>query len=368
MKDNRKDNLFHSFFGTWSKSKANPILAPRKDTIFNCPLGGALAWEAKDVFNPAAVVHQGKAHLLYRAEDYEGTYAGTSRVGLAISDDGVQFEREAQPVFFPDRDQWQHLEWEGGCEDPRVVQSPDGTFVMTYTAFGGEKAVLCVATSTDLRQWHKHGPAFADAHDGKYAFRWSKSGAIITELRDGVLVVKRIKGKFWMYWGESDIFAATSDDLIHWSPVEKQFGFDQTVLSYEGDAVYNTEQNYSATEVVPLFMPRQGRFDSGLVEPGPPAVWTEDGIWFLYNSSNNGSDPTSPPSTYAPGWVVFDAQDPTAVIARCTEPFLRPTEDYERAGQAGRDCIFVEGLVHFAGEWLVYYGCGDRFIGVVSAI
>ena len=23
-----------------------------------------------------------------------------------------------------------------------------------------------------------------------------------------------------MYWGESDIYAATSDDLIHWTPVE----------------------------------------------------------------------------------------------------------------------------------------------------
>jgi predicted GH43/DUF377 family glycosyl hydrolase len=285
-------------------------------------------------------------------------------VGLATSRDGVTFERETQPVLFPDRDEWQHLEWEGGCEDPRVVQAPDGTFVMTYTAFGGEKAILCVATSSDLRQWRKHGPAFAEAHGGKYATRWSKSGAIITELQNGTLVAKRIGGKFWKYWGESDIFAATSDDLVHWEPVEKQFGFDQTVVSYAGDAVYNSEQSFAAREVVPLFMPRQGRFDSGLVEPGPPAVWTEEGIVFLYNSSNNGSDPSSPPGTYAPGWVVFDAQEPTAVIARCSEPFLRPTEEFERAGQAGRDCIFAEGLVYFEGRWLLYYGCGDRFIGV----
>jgi predicted GH43/DUF377 family glycosyl hydrolase len=97
---------------------------------------------------------------------------------------------------------------------------------------------------------------------------------------------------------------------------------------------------------------------------GPPALLTSDGIWFLYNSSNNGSDPTSPPGTYAPGWVLFDAQDPTSVIARCTEPFLRPDTDFERSGQAGRDCIFCEGLVHLDGRWLLYYGCGDRFIGV----
>jgi predicted GH43/DUF377 family glycosyl hydrolase len=142
----------------------------------------------------------------------------------------VTFGREEKPVFFPDRDQWQELESEGGCEDPRVVQAPDGTFVMTYTAFGGRKAILCVATSSDLRRWHKHGPAFAEAHDGKYASRWSKSGAIITALHNGVLVAKLINGKYWMYWGESDIFAATSDDLIHWLPVEKRFGFDQTIM------------------------------------------------------------------------------------------------------------------------------------------
>jgi predicted GH43/DUF377 family glycosyl hydrolase len=355
---------FRAVFGSFSKPTSNPVLKPRTNTIFRCPLSGDLAWEAKDVFNPAAVMHDGQVQLLYRAEDHEGRYAGTSRVGLATSSDGESFERETQPVLFPDCDEWQSLEWEGGCEDPRVVQAPDGSFVLTYTAFNGAKAILCVATSPDLRSWRKHGPAFAGAHGGKYASRWSKSGAIVTELQNETLVAKRIKNKFWMYWGESDIFAATSDDLIRWESVEKQFGFDQTVVAHEGDAVYNTEQSYSATEAVPLFMPRQGRFDSGLVEPGPPALWTEEGIVFIYNSSNNGSDPASPPGTYAPGWVIFDPRDPTALLARCTEPFLRPDAEFERSGQAGRDCIFAEGLVYFENTWRLYYGCGDRFIGV----
>jgi predicted GH43/DUF377 family glycosyl hydrolase len=122
-----QSNLFQTIFGAFGKSASNPVLSPRADTIFPCPLNGDLAWEAKDVFNPAAIVHDGKVHLLYRAEDYEGRHAGTSRIGLATSEDGVNFTREPQPVFFPDRDEWQHLEWEGGCEDPRVVQAPDGS-------------------------------------------------------------------------------------------------------------------------------------------------------------------------------------------------------------------------------------------------
>jgi predicted GH43/DUF377 family glycosyl hydrolase len=69
------NTLFRATFGTFSKPASNPILSPCADTMFHCPLGGELAWEAKDVFNPAAVVHDGAVHLLYRAEDYEGTYA-----------------------------------------------------------------------------------------------------------------------------------------------------------------------------------------------------------------------------------------------------------------------------------------------------
>jgi len=357
---------FSGFFGSFVKSALNPVLAPRADTIFPCPLSGDLTWEAKDVFNPAAIVHDGRVHLLYRAEDYEGKHAGTSRIGLATSEDGVNFTREPHPVLFPADDEFRELEWEGGCEDPRVVQAPDGTYVLTYTSFNGEKALQCVATSSDLRFWKKHGPAFHEAHGGKYATRWSKAGAIVTELQGEALVAKRIGGKYWMYWGESDVFAATSDDLIHWEPVEKGFGFDQRVLS-QVDALYNSEKTCAAHETAPVFATRPGRFDSGLVEQGPPVLWTEEGILMIYNSSNDGSDTSLRPDTYAPGWVVLDAKDPTAVIARCTEPFLIPDALYERGGQADRDCIFAEGLVFLGGRWLLYYGCGDRFIGVAAS-
>jgi predicted GH43/DUF377 family glycosyl hydrolase len=116
----------------------NPCLNVRPDTTFDCPLQQRpIAWEAKDVFNPAAVVRGGLVHLLYRAEDHDGNLAGTSRVGLALSADGVSFPlstRRTTPVLFPDQDPYQRLEWQGGIEDPRVVESPEGLYVMTYTA------------------------------------------------------------------------------------------------------------------------------------------------------------------------------------------------------------------------------------------
>src|SRR4051795_13387972 len=191
-------------------------LGAHPDLAFACPVTRrTVAWAAKDVFNPGAVVHDGRVHLLVRAEDDDGRYSGGSRIGLATSADGLAFELEPAPVLFPDDDPWQAWEWPGGCEDPRVVESPDGGFVCTYTAFDGKNGALFVATSEDLRSWHKHGPAFASTPSVK---RTSKSGSVLTEIVDGRLVAARRHDRFWMYWGEGTMFAATSTDLVRWTP------------------------------------------------------------------------------------------------------------------------------------------------------
>jgi beta-1,2-mannosidase len=101
---------------------SNPCLTPSAAAMFECPVRQArVAWEAKDVFNPAAVVRDGKVYLLYRAEDTVGRHAGTSRIGLAESADGRAFVRRPEPVLYPDDDFMNVYEWEGGCEDPRIV-------------------------------------------------------------------------------------------------------------------------------------------------------------------------------------------------------------------------------------------------------
>src|SRR5687768_9762188 len=79
--------------GPFSKqSSVNPCLKPKATLFFDPVLRRNIGWEAQDVFNPAAVVKEGKVHLLYRAEDTVKKYAGTSRIGLASSPDGLHFE------------------------------------------------------------------------------------------------------------------------------------------------------------------------------------------------------------------------------------------------------------------------------------
>lgn len=337
----------HWMLGPFVKvDTANPCLTPTAASRFVCPIREQnLAWEAKDVFNPAAVVRGTRVYLLYRAQDSIGKPAGTSRIGLAWSTDGLKVTKHPVPVLYPQDDFMKRYEWEGGCEDPRVVQDEKGVYVMTYTAFDSRLARLAVATSDDLLHWRKQGLAFEQASDGKYRDRWSKSGSIISKRVGDNLVAVRIGGRYWMYWGESNIFMATSDNLIHWTPLEKEDG-----------------------ELAVAIGTRQNSFDSGLVEPGPPAVVTDAGIVFIYNSSNRrfGGDPDLPPRTYAAGQALFSTEDPTRLLNRTTSSFLRPEKEYELSGQVNNVC-FLEGLVHFNGRWLLYYGTADSRIAVASS-
>jgi predicted GH43/DUF377 family glycosyl hydrolase len=342
------------------------ILDERPEVTFDCPVAGTqVAWAAKDLFNPGAVVCDGKVCLLVRAEDHVGRYAGISRIGLATSADGLKFELEPEPVLAPGDDRWQAWEWPGGCEDPRVVESPDGGFVCAYTAFDGKVASLFVATSDDLRRWTKHGPAFAGTAFVRIP---SKSGAIVTELVDGRLVAVRIDGKFWMYWGEGTTYAATSDDLVRWTPVEIGASPDHYLTREPGPAgSWKIEHVPGPRALRPVAGPRRRRFDSLLTEPGPPAILTSAGIVLIYNGANHfqDGDPDSPPLAYQPGQILLDAAEPTAVIARATSPFLR-IDPAEAQGQVGNVC-FAQGLVAFEGAWRLYVGLADSRLGVSTA-
>jgi predicted GH43/DUF377 family glycosyl hydrolase len=279
--------------------------------------------------------------MLYRAEDTIGKHAGTSRIGLAKSRDGIQFRKNPIPVLYPDNDSLKVFEWEGGCEDPRVVKRDDSTYVMTYTAYDGVTARLCVASSRDLVMWKKHGLAFGS---GPYRDVWSKSGAIVCELKGDEVTAVKIKGKYQMYWGDTDIFMATSDDLIHWTPVLDKKG-----------------------KLVAALKPRPGSFDSKLVEPGPFALLRPEGILLLYNSANDAAtgDKSLPDMTYAVGQALFSDTKPDKLIARADRFLLHPERDYERSGQVNNVC-FLEGMVWYKDRWLLYYGTADSKIAVAE--
>jgi len=337
----------------------NPILTPGPGRFVDPVRGAVVAWEEKDVFNPAAAVRGDSLYLLYRAQDKIGLPAGTSRIGLASSGDGLHFSRRPAPVLYPDSDAQRVFEWEGGCEDPRVVEDEKGTYYMTYTAYDGKTARLLIATSPDLVHWTKHGPVFNTAYGGKYRDLWSKSGSIVSRYEKGRIIATRVAGKYWMYWGDQNIWAAMSDDLINWTPVEMPPG-EQPPIPLRGQAA-----NMPRLKIV--VATRDKYFDSDLVESGPPAMLTDKGILLIYNGRNVPSigDTSLPEGTYAGGQVLIDRNDPTRVVHRLEHYFIRPEKPYEITGQVGQVC-FLEALAEFRGRWVLYYGTADSKIAVAT--
>ena len=328
--------------------KANPIITPNPSNQFDCPMQDKkIGWEESDVFNPAATVKNGKIYVLYRAEDNSATGIGkrTSRIGLAESEDGIHMKRRKTPVMYPDKDNMKEYEWEGGCEDPRVTMTEDGLYVMAYTSWNRKVARLCIATSHDLVKWEKHGPAFAKAYNGRFKDIFCKSGSMVTTIKDGKQVLTKIDGKYFMYWGEHAVYAATSDDLVNWTPILD-------------------EKNELAT----VIKPRPQYFDSALTECGPPAILTDKGIVLLYNGKNQTNDSKRDKrftaGAYCAGQILTDPKEPMKVLQRLDVPFFRPMASFEKSGQYVDGTVFIEGLVFFKNKWYLYYGCADSQVSV----
>jgi beta-1,2-mannosidase len=332
--------------GPFVKPFNKPILSANPLSAFNCPVQKTkVNWEKSNAFNPAAIVRNNQVVMLYRGEDKnQGIGKQTSRIGKVQSNDGIVFIKTPSPVLYPANDNVKKYEWPGGCEDPRIIQTEDGTYILTYTAWDGKTARLSVAASRDLSNWSKKGPVFAKAVNGRFLNTWSKSGAIVIAKKKDKFYPVKINNKYWMYWGDSPIYLAFSDNLFDWEPVTDSTGNLQPVVTI-----------------------RKEKFDSQVVEPGPPAIITDKGILLLYNGMNaegDDGDKTLPPKTYCGGQILFDKNDPSKIIARCEQPFVKPELRFEKKGQYTAGTTFIEGLVFFKGKWFLYYGAADSSVGV----
>jgi beta-1,2-mannosidase len=351
--------------GPFIRPSDGPVIEANKFYYFTDPLSHEKTfWEALHTFNPAATIApNGLVAVVFRAEDASGTdvtEGHTSRLGLGTSKDGLFFTVEGAPVLYAANDAQKVNEYPGGVEDPRIVVAPDGAYVMTYTQWArdAKRYTIGIATSKNLEDWTKWGPAFSNAGDSRYDKMSYKSGAILTELRNGRVQAVKVRGNYWMYWGETKVRLATSKDLIHWTPViDPKTSLPQVVMAA-----------------------RAGHFDSGFPEVGPPPVLTKKGIVLLYNGKNSNAespgaqdgsasealagDPKIAPGAYSVGEALFSSSDPGKLLARTDRPVLTPEMPYERTSQYPAGLTFAEGLVAYQGQWLLYYGAANSTVGV----
>jgi predicted GH43/DUF377 family glycosyl hydrolase len=166
------------------------------------------------------------------------------------------------------------------------------------------------------------------AYRGRWNVGWTKAGAIVPE---------KVDGKYWMY------FLGTAADKT-----------DQMGLAYSTDLL----QWIDALDA-PVLPRRPGRFDSRVVEPGPPPIITQDSIVLVYNGADDNL-------VYRTGIVRFDRADPRRVLSRSESPVFAPERAWEKDGQVP-NVVFVEGMVRHHNRWLFYYGGADKHVGVAAS-
>lgn len=269
-------------------------------------------WEASAVFNCAAVHDNRLVHMIYRATDIassgkEGKFI--SRLGYAVSTDGIRFNRLKDPIL--SNDVPQELR---GLEDPRIVKI-DGIFYMMYTGYRGEipgDYRICLASSNNLIDWKRHGVVLDESN------------------KDGSLFPEKIGGRYVMFHRrDPDIWIAYSDNLKVWKDHTKIMG---PVLSSKWE---NLKVGIS----------------------GPP-VKTEDG-WVLFYHG------VSKAHVYSQGIALLDLDNPSQVIARQAEPILEPMLPWEKEGHVP-NVVFSCGQAELGDRILVYYCGADTVIGVAE--
>jgi predicted GH43/DUF377 family glycosyl hydrolase len=289
----------------------NPILTPIKDH----------PWEAKFVYNPAAIDLDGKIRILYRAQSEDNT----SVFGYADTSDGFHIENRLDyPVYVP-REDFEMKRIPGGysgCEDPRLIEL-EGRIYVCYTVYDGihppRAAVSSITRADFVRQnwnWSKPVPLTPEGVDDK----------------DTCIFPEKVRGKYMiLHRVESHVCADYLDSL---------------------------EKQQQVTRCIQLFGPRPGMWDHTKVGIASPPIKTDKG-WVLFYHG------VAPNAVYRVGAALLDLNDPAMLASRTAYWIMEPEMPYETEGLFP-NAIFPCGTVVRDDKIFMYYGAGDTVIGVAT--
>lgn len=274
-------------------------------------------WQCYNVFNPAVIYHNGLFHMLYRAQGLDWV----SRIGYAVSQDGLHWNRLQQPILEP-----RNAADSRGVEDPRVVEI-EGMFYMTFTAYGRE-------FSGKGKPTHLGGGILPMVARSPNLITWETLGPIVRgeDNKDHVLFPRRVNGRYAaLHRRWPQVWLAYSEDLLNW-PEEW---------------------------MKPIYGPRAGQgWDSLSVGSNGVPIETEHG-WLLINHGYNQD------RVYRMGVVLLDLEDPTRVIRRPQEPIFWPEELWELRGDVP-NVVFSCANPVVSGVVYVFYGGADHVIGLAT--
>lgn len=321
------------------KYEHNPIISPNPDN----------QWECLVTCNPGVIYEGGIFYMLYRAAGDDSEHV--IRFGLAVSKDGLNFERVSDsPVFAPSPDGP-----DAGCvEDPRIVKFGDEFYVTyayrihspgQYWTFPHDVVLLpeCGDHAPASLKHNIGNSALAVTKDFRTYRRLGRITSPVLDDRDVILFPEKVGGKYVLmhrpkqYVGDEygveypSIWLKFSDDLMAWEDKPSHL----------------------------LITGRKGTWEEKIGGSTPP-ILTDEGWLVLYHGVADGGK-----AEYCVGAMLLDKDAPLKVIARTKEPIMSPELPYETDGFYSR-CIFPGGNVVVDGTLYVYYGAADRYVGVAT--
>ena len=150
-----------------------------------------------------------------------------------------------------------------------------------------------------------------------------------------------------MYWGEGAIHLATSDDLIHWTPVEECTGQPGGTAAAAAGAF---RQHVSGDRAA-AGADRRGH--RGALQRQECGGGRRIRSWGRMRTRRARRCSTR--------------TNPAQLLTQTDHPVLKPEMPYEKTGQYVAGTTFAEGLVFFHGKWFLYYGCADSLVAVAMA-
>ncbi|KKR62961.1 MAG: hypothetical protein UU71_C0039G0005 [Parcubacteria group bacterium GW2011_GWB1_41_6] len=311
------------------RSNKNPIITPTSGR----------SWESKASFNPTAIFHDGKVHIIYRAIGD----SDNSVLGYAQSTDGVSFDQNFKELayshanaqsFSKTEPQINYLSgggWGGGCEDPRLTLLGDQVY-MIYTAFDGWGSVRMALTSISLDDFISK------------RFNWKKPVLISppSEIhKNWALFPEKIRK------GGKEKYA-----ILHAISPKIMIDYFDSLNELDGNKyIYSVHQGSRLWE-------SRDKLTRGI---GPSPIKTKYGWLVLYHKMEKHET-----HRYKLWAMLLDSKDPTKILHDSEQPILEPDEWYENEGYKG-GVVYSCGAIVKNGELFVYYGGADKVSCVATA-